>query len=51
MNQKILRVIKGVMLNIKLDVVKCFDGSEQNEDIVCVLNIGLGNTQNFFHAD
>lgn len=34
---------KGVMLSVKLDVIKHFHGGEPNNNIVCALNLGSEN--------
>ena len=38
----------GVMLSVKLDIVKRVDHGEGNKDIGCVLNFGSGNAQKCF---
>lgn len=42
------RACRGVTLSVKLDVIKCPDGGEQNKDIVCALNFRSGNAHIFF---
>lgn len=46
-SEKPKRALKGVMLSIKLDVIKCFDRGGYNKDIVLVLYFGSGNAQKF----
>lgn len=40
------RAHKGVMLSVKLDVIKHFSCGEQNKDVVHALNLGSGKDKN-----
>lgn len=46
-SEKLTRAYKGVILSIKLDVIKHFSCGEQNKDIVRALNFGSGKDHIF----
>lgn len=46
-SEKMKGVCMGVMLSVKLDIIKHFHGGEPNNDIVCALNLGT----KFFHIN
>lgn len=50
-SEKPKRALKGVMLSIKLDVIKCFDHGGYNKDVVLMLYFGPGNAQKCFHIN
>lgn len=46
--RKLKRAHKGVMVNVKLDIIKHFNHGKQNKDIMHALNSGSGNAKKKF---